>query len=89
MTSVGESGEYAPRTVFSSSINLSLFIQQITKIKKKKKVIYFWLPWVLLAMHRLSLVVASGGYSLFLVHRLLVAVASLLVGCGLSAHRLW
>ena len=33
-------------------------------------------------MHRLSLVVASGGYSLLLVHRLLIAVASLIVGVG-------
>jgi hypothetical protein len=37
----------------------------------------FWLPWVLVAAHRLSLVVVSGGYSLVVVHRLLIAAASL------------
>ena len=28
-----------------------------------KKIIYFWLHWVFVAVHRLSLVVVSGGYS--------------------------
>ena len=41
------------------------------------KNIYFWLCWVFVAVCGLSLVVASGGYSLVVVHRLLVAVASL------------
>ena len=88
MTSVGESGEYASRTVFSSSINLSLFIWQIRKVKKKTHYLYLAALGIP-AMHRLSLVVASGGYPLLLVHRLLIAVASLVVGCGLSAHRVW
>ena len=37
----------------------------------------FWLHWVLVAAHRLSLVVVSGGYSLVVVRRLLIEVASL------------
>ena len=38
---------------------------------------YFWLCWVFVATHRLSLVVESGGYSLIAVHGLLIVVASL------------
>ena len=40
---------------------------------------YFWLYWVFVAAHRLSLVAASGGYSLVDMHRLLTVVASLVV----------
>ena len=36
----------------------------------------FWLHWVFAGVHRLSLVAASRGYSLVVVHRLLTAVAS-------------
>ena len=39
----------------------------------------FWLLWVFVAAHRLSLVAASGGYSLVVVCRLLIMVASLIV----------
>ena len=45
---------------------LSLFLNNI----------YFWLCWIFVATHRLSLVVASRGYSLVVVCRLLIAVAS-------------
>ena len=39
---------------------------------------FFWMHWVFLAAHRLSLVVASGSYSLVAaVCRLLIVVASL------------
>ena len=38
---------------------------------------YFWLHWVFDAACRLSLVVASGGYSLDVVRGLLIAVSSL------------
>ena len=41
--------------------------------------IYFWLCWVFLAAHRLSLVAESREHSLVVVHRLPVAVASLFV----------
>ena len=29
-------------------------------------IIYFWLCWIFIAVHRLSLVAVSGGYSLLL-----------------------
>ena len=45
--------------------------------------IYFWLCWVFVAAHGLSLVVASRGYSSVVVHRLLIAVASLVAEHGL------
>ena len=38
---------------------------------------YFWLCWVFLAVQSFYLVAESGGYSLFAVHRFLVAVAFL------------
>ena len=37
----------------------------------------FWLCWVFIAVRGLSLVVASGGYSIVGVHGLLTAVPSL------------
>ena len=39
----------------------------------------FWLLWVFIAAHCLSLVAGSGGYSLVVVRRLLIVVASLVV----------
>ena len=47
----------------------------------------FWLHWVFVAACGLSLVVASGGYSLVTGHGLLIAVASLVAEHGLSV--LW
>ena len=38
--------------------------------------IYFWLHWVFIATHGLSLVVESKSYPLVVVHGLLIAVAS-------------
>ena len=46
-------------------------------------VIYFWPCLVFVAVSGLSLVVASRGYSLVAVFRLLIAVTSLVVGQGL------
>ena len=43
---------------------------------------YFWLCWIFVAVHGLSLVVARGGYSVA-VRRLLIAVASLVAELGL------
>ena len=43
----------------------------------------FWLLWVFVAAHGLSLVAASGAYSLAVVGRLLLVVASLV-----AEHRL-
>ena len=39
--------------------------------------VYSWLHWVFAAVCGLSLVAVSGGYSLVLVYRLLIVVASL------------
>ena len=53
--------------------------------------IFFWgggVCWVFVDEHRLSLVVASGGYSLVSVRGLLITVASLVVEHRLKAHRL-
>ena len=44
--------------------------------------IYFWLRWVFVAVRGLSLVAASGGYSVA-VRGLLIAVASLVAEHGL------
>ena len=45
--------------------------------------IYFWLYWVFVVAHGLSLVVASGGSSPAEVRGLLIAVASLVAEHGL------
>ena len=45
--------------------------------------IYFWLCWVFIAVHRLSLAAVNAGYSLVVVFGLLIAVASLV-----AEHRL-
>ena len=47
------------------------------------KFIYFWLRWVFVAVRGLSLVAVRGGYSFVAVHRLLIAVASLVAEHGL------
>ena len=52
--------------------------------KKNYLFLYFWLCWVFVAVHRLSLVAASRSYSLVMVHRLLIAVASFVVEHGLQ-----
>ena len=43
-----------------------------------QEIIYSWLCWVFLAVHGLSLVVESRGYSLIAVHGLRIVVASLI-----------
>ena len=45
--------------------------------------IYFWPHWVLIAVHGLSLVAVSRGYSLIEAYGLLIVVASLV-----AEHRL-
>ena len=65
----------------------------------KNKFIYFWLRWVFVAAHGLSLVVASGGYSSlrcvgFSLRWLLLlrSTGSRCVGfssCGTRAQQLW
>ena len=44
---------------------------------------YFWLFWVFVAVHRLSLVVVNRGYSSVAVCGLLIKVAFLVVEPGL------
>ena len=46
------------------------------------KKIYFWLCWVFVAAHRLSLVVANGDYSLIAVRGLFIVVILLLWNTG-------
>ena len=45
-------------------------------ILKKKKLVYLWLLWDFVAVHELSLVAVSCGYSLVAMHGLPIAVAS-------------
>ena len=45
--------------------------------------LFMWLCWVFMPTHGLSLVMESGDYSLVAVHRLLIAVAFLVVEHGL------
>ena len=53
-----------------------LFCIKLILFFKKKKKTYFWLCWVFIAVHGLSLVEASGGYSLVAACGLLIAMAS-------------
>ena len=48
-----------------------------------KKLINFWLCWVIIAVHGLSLVIESRGYSIVAEHRFLTIVTSLV-----AEHRL-
>ena len=67
----------------SGRFPLSHILFILLKIFKIILSIYFWLHWVFVAVLRLSLVAASGGYSLAVVLRLLTAVASLVAEHGL------
>ena len=49
----------------------------LVNVNSLSLVIYFWLPWVFVAVHRPSLVAMSRGCSLVVVHGLLIPVASL------------
>ena len=51
--------------------------------------LFFWLRWVFIAVCSLSLVVASGGYSLVMVLGLLVVVASFVSVHGFSCPSVW
>lgn len=42
-------------------------------------VFFFQLPWFFSAAHRLSPIAESGGYSLTVLHNLLIAVGSLVM----------
>ena len=60
-----------------------VFVPQAAGLSLFYLFIYFWLCGVFVAARGLSLVVASGGYSLFAVCGLLIVVASLV-----AEHRL-
>ena len=51
------------------------------------KVFIYWLCWVFVAAHGLSLVAESRGYSLPVVHRLLTAGAALIAEYGFQSLR--
>ena len=53
-----------------------------------KRFVYFWLCWVSIAVHGLSLVQSCGRYSLVVVHGLLIAMASFVSEHRLQAHGL-
>ena len=44
------------------------------------KIIFYWLQWVFVTVHRLSLVEARGGYSLVAVGGVLIMAASCVAG---------
>ena len=60
---------------------MCLYFLQFFFLFKIYLFIYFWLCWVFVAAHGLSLVAASGGF--VAVHGLLIVVASLVVEHGL------
>ena len=62
----------SPLTFFLKKVNLYSFMFN-----------YFWLHWVFITLHGLSLVAVSRGYSLFAVYGLLFSMASLV-----AEHRL-
>ena len=49
----------------------------------KRGFFFFWLPWVFVAVRGLSLGAVSEGLLFIVVHRFLIAVASLVVEHGL------
>ena len=57
--------------------------KSLSLLKKFHLFTCLWLHWVLVAVLWLSLIAASRGYSLVVVHGLLTAVASLVVEHGL------
>ena len=70
-------------TLLTKRLGLSTDCHPPSLKKKKYLFIYFWLHWIFIASHSLSLVVASVGCSLVTVLRLLIAVASLAAEFGL------
>ena len=70
--------------IYSKVHTLDLHDQREPFFKIYLLIYYFWLRWVFVAAHGLSVVVASGGYSLLRCMRgLLIVVASLAVEHGL------
>ena len=65
-------GGYTQTQVFWLQLLVCLLLQDGCNLKKKN----YWLCWVFIAARGLSLVRASGGYSLLVVHGLLISAAS-------------
>ena len=65
--------------------DLEMLAMAFLSLKKKKKLylLIYWPCWVCVAVG-FSLVAASGGYSLGVMHRLLIAMASLVTEHGLQ-----
>ena len=66
---------FLKKVLFFCNTNICWLLKRINS--------YFWLCWVFIAAHRLSLVAASRGYSADTVHGLLIVMASL------AEHRLY
>ena len=77
------------RSHMSAFSNL-LSISHVCLLLKKKKLFYFWLCWVFVAVQNFfSLVPASRGYSLVLVHRFLLLWSTGSRTCGLGGCCSW
>ena len=71
-----------PTQLLATSVSLRKFgSMQVFCFIFNKFIYYFWLHWVFVAAHRLSLVAASRGYSS--LRGLLIVVASLVAELGL------
>lgn len=56
--------------------------QGMSVLNFKKIFVYLWLCWIFIAAIGFSVVTAGGGYSLVVVHGLLIEVASFVVERG-------
>ena len=63
--------------------NAFLAFHMLVFFKMYLFIYYFWLFWVFIAIRRFSLVCGEQGLHLVVVHRLLIAVASLVLEHGL------
>ena len=66
-----------------ASVSIFMTVSLNSFLKNNYLFIYFWLHWVFFAACGLCLVAESAGYSLVMVIKLLIAVASLV-----GSHRL-
>ena len=79
-----------PHLLLCMTIYLFLFLKKIYFYSFMFN--YFWLHWVFIALHGLSLVAVSRGYSLFPVYGFLFSMASLVAEHRLQkswAQQLW
>ena len=69
--------ESGPRSLQLEKAKKTQHSQNLKNKTLKNLLIYFWLHWVFIAFHQLSLVVVSAGLLFFVVQVLLTAVDSL------------